>query len=136
MRTMRSKREIPLTFIDRLGSATLGLFAGMIAGFLVWMVWLKLHETAPALAGFVFGGAGVGALLGFVGLDLGFGLATAVLAALVGFFGAAAADQGRWIGGDGISPRFQDEATPAWRRALKWLCVLAGVAIFVILIWR
>ena len=133
---MRRQREVPITFIDRLGSATVGLFAGMIAGPLVWVVWLKLHETAPALAGFVFGGAGAGALLGFVGLDLGFGLAAAVLGLLVGFFGAAAADQGRWIGGDGISPAFQDDATPAWRRTLKWLCIGAGVAVFVILIWR
>jgi hypothetical protein len=129
------KRETPLTFTDRLGSAALGLFSGMAAGFVVWMVWLKTHETAPALAAFVFGGAGAGALLGFLALDLGFGFAAAVLGTLVGFVGAGALDQGRWIGG-GATPSFQDDDTPTWRRALKWLFVAAGAAVFVVLIWR
>ena len=130
------KRDVPATFTDRLGSAALGLFAGMLAGLLVWMLWMKTHETAPALAAFVFGGAGAGAVFGFIALDLSFGLAGALAAVFVGFLGAGAADQGRWIGGSGVLPEFQGEGTPAWRRALKWLCVVAGVAIFVILIWR
>jgi len=131
-----SKREVPLTIVDRLGSAAVGLFAGLILGPLAWLLRLKAHATAPSLAAFFFGGAGAGALLGFLSFDLGFGLAAAGLSMFVGFLGAGAADQGRWIGGKGITPSFQDEDTPAWRRALKWLFVAAGAAIFVVLVWR
>ena len=132
------KREIPLTFTDRLGSAAIGLFSGLVVGPLAWMVWLKTHETAPALAGFVFGGAGIGAALGFLAFDLIFGVAAAVMRMLVGFLGAAT-----FFGGSGggrgaarlteLSTEFQRERTPTWRRVLAWLCLAAGVAIFLLL---
>ena len=128
------KREIPLTVGDRLGSAAVGMFAGMIIGPLAWLLWLKAHESAPSLARFFFGGAGGGALLGFLSIDLSFGIAGAALAALVGFLGAGAVDQGARL--DRIAPSFQDADTPGWRRALKWLCLGVGVVIFVVVAWR
>ena len=87
-------------------------------GPLVWLVWLKIHHAAPALAGFVFGGAGIGAVLGFLLFDLGFGMAASALALLVGLFSAAASQGGsRWIGRVALSPEFRREETPAWLRA-------------------
>lgn len=132
------KRELPVTSTDRLGSAAIGMFSGLAAGFIVWMLWLKTHETAPALAAFVFGGAGIGAALGFLAFDLIFGVAAAVLAMLVGFFGAASLFGGSGgVGGaarlPGLSPEFQRDQTPTWRRVLAWLCLAAGVAIFLLL---
>jgi hypothetical protein len=124
----------PLTFTDRLGSAALGLLAGLPAGLLAWALWLRFNDSAPALARFVFGGAGVCGLLGFLSLDLGFGIVAGLLAVLAGFFAAGAADQGRFVG-RGLAPGFQRETTPAWKRVALWACVAAGVAIFALLAW-
>ncbi len=126
--------ETPLTFTDRLGSAALGLLAGMPAGLLAWALWLRLHDTAPPVARFVFGGAGVCGVLGFLSLDLGFGIVAGLLAMLAGFFTAGAADGGAWVG-KGLGPEFQRETTPAWRRVALWACVAAGVLAFALLAW-
>jgi hypothetical protein len=135
MRRVRYRQpEVPVTFTDRLGSAALGLLAGMPAGLLAWVLWLRLHDAAPPVARFVFGGAGVCGLLGFLSLDLGFGIVAGLLAVLAGFFSAGAADQGRWMG-QGLAPEFQHETTPGWRRMALWACVAAGVLAFALLAW-
>lgn len=133
-RVRHTPPDPPVTFTDRLGSAALGLLAGMPAGLLAWALWLRLHDTAPPVARFVFGGAGLCGALGYLSLDLGFGIVGGLLGVFAGFFAAGAADQGRWVG-KGLDPGFQRETTPGWRRVALWACVAAGVLAFALLAW-
>jgi len=129
----RPRKESPPGWTDRLGSASLGLLAGLAAGLVAWIWWLKLRDAAPPLAACVFGGGGLGALLGFVSMDLGFGFVELLAAMSLGFFGAAAAEQGRSVA-DGSSSGLPADLVPRWRRALAWACVAVGVVAYLALV--
>jgi len=131
----RPPPEPPVTWVDRLGSAALGLLAGLPAGALAWVVWLKLHHTAPPIARFVFGGAGAGCVLGFLSLDLGFEFVAGVIALLAGFFVAGGLGRGA-SRLDGWDASFRRETTPRWRRVLAAGCFVAGILLFVLLAIR
>lgn len=129
----RPRKEPSPGWADRLGSASLGLLAGLAAGLVAWIWWLKLRGAAPPLAACVFGGGGLGALLGFVSMDLGFGFVEVLGAMSVGFFGAAAAEQGgRAV--DPSSAGLPADLVPRWRRVLAWACVAVGVVAYVALV--
>jgi hypothetical protein len=81
----------------------------------------------------VFGGAGIGALLGGVSMELGFGLVEGVLHLFGGFFaGSFLAEIAPWDDGDGLRA---PAASPWWARALFWIGLAAAIAIIVAIHW-
>jgi hypothetical protein len=89
-------------------------------------------DSEGALAAFVFGGTGPGVVLGFIGMDIGFGLAGAALHVIGGFLAAASTMEGR-LSWRHRSDRLPGDGTPAWVEGMFRACVVAGVAIYVAL---
>lgn len=101
----------------RIGTLGLGLLAGLAGGLLLASLLLALRiEVSFPL--FVFGGAALGAVAGYLSADAGFGLVGSVVHFVIGLF-SSAADR----------PVYPDRDASTWMKAMLWLGLAVGLLI-------
>jgi hypothetical protein len=124
-RQQRRAAATPTPIADRLGPALLGLFAGMALGLIAAVGLLAWRPGTASFATCIFGGAAIGALLGALSMDIGFGLAEGLMHFLAGMVsgGVSAFRDGESM------PLRPSPSTAGWRHVL----FAAGVAVVVVL---
>ena len=125
-RERRQRRAAPTPIADRLGPALLGLFAGMVLGLIAAVGLLAWRPGTASFATCIFGGAAIGALLGALSMDIGFGLAEGLMHFLAGMISGSVPA----LGDDESIPLRPSSSVAGWRRWLFW----AGVAVAIVLV--
>lgn len=101
----------------RIGTLSLGLLAGLAGGLLLAVLLLALRvEVSFPL--FVFGGAALGAVAGYLSTDAGFGLMGSVVHFVTGLFSSA-----------DDRPVYPDRDASTWMKTMLWLGVAVGLLI-------
>jgi uncharacterized membrane protein len=102
----------------RIGASVLGMFAGAALGLTVALFILFGLEANTSLPFWVFGGAGLGATVGFVAARAGFTLAEGLVHFFVGLASAQAEQT--------IQP---NPDAPKWLKRCLWLGLVVGVSL-------
>ena len=131
-RQQRRAAAMPTPIADRLGPALLGMFAGMALGLIAAVGLLAWRPGTASFATCAFGGAAIGALLGALSMDIGFGLAEGLLHFLAGMVSGSVPA----LGDDAAASLRPAESAAGWRRGLFWAGVAAAVVLVLLLRWR
>lgn len=131
-RQQRRAAATPTPVADRLGPALLGMFAGMALGLIAAVGLLAWRPGTASFATCVFGGAAIGALLGALSMDIGFGLAEGLLHFLAGMVSGSVPA----LGDDEAASLRPASSAAGWRRGLFWAGVAAALALVLLLHWR
>lgn len=101
----------------RIGATALGLLAGLAGGLVlaVLLLCLRIEVSFPL---FVFGGAALGAMTGYLSTDAGFGLAGSVAHFVVGL--VCSTDD---------RPVYPDRDASKWLKTMLWLGLAVGLLI-------
>ena len=131
-RQQRRAAATPTPIADRLGPALLGMFAGMALGLVAAVGLLAWRPGTASFATCVFGGAAIGALLGALSMDIGFGLAEGLLHFLAGMVSGSVPA----LGDDEAASLRPAESAAGWRRGLFWAGVAAALVLVLLLHWH
>ena len=131
-RQQRRAAAAPTPIADRLGPALLGMFAGMALGLIAAVGLLAWRPGTASFATCVFGGAAIGASLGALSMDIGFGLAEGLLHFLAGMVSGSVPA----LGDDEAASLRPPSSAAGWRRGLFWAGVAAALALVLLLHWR
>ena len=131
-RQQRRAAAAPTPVADRLGPALLGMFAGMALGLIAAVGLLAWRPGTASFATCVFGGAAIGALLGALSMDIGFGLAEGLLHFLAGMVSGSVPA----LGDDEAASLRPPSSAAGWRRGLFWAGVAAALVLVLLLHWR
>lgn len=108
----------------RVGAAALGMFSGCAAGFFVLILVGYLAKALPSIPVLLLGGAGAGAVTGFVYPEVAFLLAGAVAHFIAGLLVAAHAPDSAFE-----SLTTFDRDAKDWLKAAFWFGVLYGAVV-------
>ena len=131
-RQQRLAAATPTPIADRLGPALLGLFAGMALGLMAAVGLLAWRPGTGSFATCVFGGAAIGALLGALSMNIGFGLAEGLLHFLAGMVSGSVPA----LGDDEAASLRPASSAAGWRRGLFWAGVVAAVGLVMLFHWH